>query len=172
MALANSVEFEQKSTATALTNGSRIVRVSSSLRPTFVGPVGSHEDPVRSPWTVALHERFPAARAVGPRTSGRGYPPRQALGAAPGFAGREPRRLPLYDCRMAAGFHRLLLQLPRQCARDRRSGEGCQTEFTALLHLRWGSQRLFYRTGYSGTWRGRDRLRAQGRGRGIHRQAP
>src|SRR5258706_2465223 len=76
---------------------------------------------------------------MGPRTRGGGCPPRQALRAAPGFAGREPRRLPPHDCRMAAGFHRVLLQLPRQCARDRRSGEGCQTQFATFLHLRWCS---------------------------------
>src|SRR5207244_448500 len=51
----------QKPTATALTNRARSVRVPSSLRLTFVGPTGSHEDSVRSSRTVALHERFPSA---------------------------------------------------------------------------------------------------------------
>ena len=61
MALANSVESDQKPTGGGL-DQQVAERESPVVASTdFVGPQGSHENSVRSSWTAALHERFPSA---------------------------------------------------------------------------------------------------------------
>ena len=72
--------------------------------------------------------------------------------------------------RLAAGRHRVFVQLPRQHSGDRRSRESGEGAAAGTIDLRRRPQRVVRRAGDPRAWRRRDRLRAARRGRGRRRR--